>query len=271
MIASLLESYWLLPLLMAGLCGLLCPLLGTLLILQQRVQLTNLMAYAVLPGVVVGRVLSWPPLLAGVVAALIATTLTELLSALRPAGSGQPQAVLNVVLAGSLGLGVLLVQAFDLPVDLDALLFGDLLLATPEDLLPVGLALLLLLLLLAWRLPQLQWLGLDPHGAERLELPLRRLRLTMAGLTALVVVSVMAAVGLALVMALICAPSLASLARARRSLEQALAWAGLLGVAVSLAGCALALQLNLPPGPWMACLCLPLLLVPSAADARPSA
>lgn len=32
----LLDPWWLIPLLFAGLCGLVCPLLGTLLVLQQR-------------------------------------------------------------------------------------------------------------------------------------------------------------------------------------------------------------------------------------------
>ncbi|MFO7628329.1 MAG: metal ABC transporter permease [Prochlorococcaceae cyanobacterium] len=254
------EPFWLIPLLLAGLCGLLCPLLGTLLVLQQRVLATNLMAYAVLPGVVIGQALGLPPLLAGLVGALGAVMLAEGLIAHRPAGSGQTEAVLNAVLAGSLGIGVLLIQALELPVDLDGLLFGDLLVAGPTDVLRLLLALALLGLMLKHRFRQLQWLGLDPEGAEALELPLGRLRLAMAALTALVVVSATAAVGLALVMALICAPSLAALAGAG-SLGQALRRAAGLGVAVSAAGCALALGFNLPPGPLMACCSLPLLLV----------
>ncbi len=92
-----------------------------------------------------------------------------------------------------------------------------------------------------------------------MELPVHRLRLGMAALTALVVVCATAAVGLALVMGLICAPSLAALAVAA-SLAQALRRAALVGLVVSLAGCTLALVFNLPPGPLMASCCLPLLL-----------
>lgn len=255
--------FWLIPLLLAGVCGLTCPLLGTLLVLQQRIQTTNLMAYAVLPGVVLAQALGLPLLLGGVASALGAVLLAEALIAARADGSGSgggsAEAVLNTVLAGSLGLGVLLVQALALPVDLEALLFGDLLVAGPGDLLGMVLVLALLLAMIRWRFPQWQWLGLDPEGAESLELPVGRLRLLMAALTALVVVSATAAVGLALVMALICAPSLAALADAS-SLGQALRRAALIGLVVSLAGCALALRLNLPPGPLMACACLPLLL-----------
>ena len=257
--SQLLEPWWLIPLAVAGLCGLLCPLLGTLLVLQQRLLATNLMAYAVLPGVVVAKALGWPPLLGGMGGAVAAVLLAESLMAGLPAGGGgRAEAVLNTVLAGSLGLGVLLIQALELPVDLDGLLFGDLLVAAPADLGRLLAALVLLLLVLRLRFRSLQWLALDPEGAEEMELPMGGLRLLMAALTALVVVSATAAVGLALVMALICAPSLAALVTAR-NLPQALVRAAGLGLGLALVGCAVALAFNLPPGPLMACFCLPLL------------
>ncbi|MFN9637499.1 MAG: metal ABC transporter permease, partial [Synechococcaceae cyanobacterium] len=204
--AALDDPFWLIPLLLAGLCGVICPLFGTLLVLQRRVLATNLMAYAVLPGVVVGQALALSPLLVGCASALGAVLLVEALIAARRDGGGAAEAVINTVLAASLGLGVLLVHALALPVDLEALLFGDLLVAGPDDLLRMGLALALVLMVIRGGFQRWQWLGLDPEGAEQLERPLRGPRLGMAALTALVVVSATAAVGLALVMALICAP-----------------------------------------------------------------
>lgn len=257
--AALNEPFWLIPLLLACCCGVSCPLLGTLLVLQRRVLTTNLMAYAVLPGVVIGQPLGLPPLLTGLASALAAVLLVEALIAAGRHDAGAAEALLNTVLSASIGLGVLLVQVLALPVDLEGLLFGDLLVAGPDDLVRMGLVLLLVLLVIRGRFQQWQWLGLDPDGAEQLELPVRGLRLAMAALMALVVVSAMAAVGLALVMALICAPSLAALADAT-SLSQALRRAALIGLAVSLVGCVLAVGLNLPPGPLMASCCLPLLL-----------
>jgi zinc/manganese transport system permease protein len=258
-VAALNEPFWLIPLLLACFCGLSCPLLGTLLVLQRRVLTTNLMAYAVLPGVVIGQALDLPPLLTGMASALAAVLLVEALIAVRRDDAGAAEALLNTLLSASLGLGVLLVQVLELPVDLEGLLFGDLLVAGPDDLVRMGLVLVLVLLVIRGRFQQWQWLGMDPDGAEQLELPVRGLRLGMAALTALVVVSATAAVGLALVMALICAPSLAALAGAT-SLSQALRRAALIGLVVSLVGCVLAVGLNLPPGPLMASCCLPLLV-----------
>ena len=258
--APLSEPFWLLPLVVAALCGLVCPMLGTLLVLQRRIPATNLMATAVLPGVVIGQALGIPLLLAGMASALVWVLLAEATIARSSMAAGEAEAVLNGALAGSLGLGVLLVALLERPLDLDGLLFGDLLVAGPADALRLGLALLLLLALLGGALPGWQWLALDPEGAVDRELPVRRLRLLLAALTALVVVSATAAVGLALVMALVVGPSLAALAGAR-SLGQALARAALLGLGVSLLGCGLAVVANLPPGPLIACLCLPLLLL----------
>lgn len=260
--------FWLIPLLLAAVCGLACPVLGCLLVLQRRIQTTNLMAYAVLPGAVLSQALALPTLVGGTATALLAAWMVEGLIGSTPATGGdrdgRPEAVLNAVLAGSLALGVLLVQALHLPVDLEALLFGDLLVAGPEDLLGMVLITGVLLLTLRARWSQWQWLALDPEGAKRLELPVRGLRFTMAALTALVVVAATSAVGLALVIALITAPALAGLPGST-SLGQALRRSALIGLLVCLAGCGFALLLNLPPGPVMACGCLPLLLRRRAA------
>ncbi len=42
--------FWFLPLVMALLVGILCPVMGTLLVTQRRVLQANLISHAVLPG-----------------------------------------------------------------------------------------------------------------------------------------------------------------------------------------------------------------------------
>lgn len=255
------DSWWLVPLTMALVCGLTCPLLGTVLVVQQQVMNTNLMAYAVLPGLVIGQALNLDPVVGGLLSALATVALIEPWLDAHHASGRNSDAVRNTALAGCLGLGVLLIQLFDVRLELDALLFGDLLTATSSDLCWLVLSAVVLLGLLRWRFTDLQWLGLDPEAAAERELPIRRLRLAMAVATAMVVVTATAAVGLALVMALICGPALLGLHHAR-SLTQALTRAAFVGTGVSMGGCGLALGLNQPPGPLMAllaCCCLPVL------------
>jgi zinc/manganese transport system permease protein len=264
--------WWLLPLLLALVVGALCPLAGTLLLVQRRLFLANLVSHAVLPGLAVAVALNLDPGLGGLVSGVAGALLAERLSRQDRPGQEADDAVINTVLAGFLGLGVLLIPLLGIRVNLEAVLFGDLLAAAPLDVLRACGALLALLILLALRYRQYVYLGVDPLGAASAGLPVRRLRLLLTAVTALTVVSAMTAVGVVLVIALMGAPALLALAGAA-SLRQALLRAALIGMALSAAGFALALQpaVNLPPGPLIGVLCLAVLPLPAWLERRASA
>jgi len=152
-------------------------------------------------------------------------------------------------------------------VDLNSLLFGDLLTAGPADLQRAAIALGLLLMLVCSRYQQLVFLAVDPEGAAAAGLPVRRLQQLLSLATTLVIVSGMAAVGLILAIALYSAPALIGL-RSATSLRGALGRSAAIGMAVAVAGFGLSLLLDSPPGPVIACLCVPLLLGSAAAPHR---
>jgi zinc/manganese transport system permease protein len=255
------SAWWLLPFLVALVVGALCPLTGTLLLLQRRLFLANLVSHAVLPGLALALALQLDPGFGGVLSGVAGALLAERFSR-SPGRADQAgdEAVLNTVLAGFLGLGVLLIPLLGLRVDLEAVLFGDLLAATGFDLLRSLLALVAMLLLVVLRYRQYVYLGVDPMGAASAGLPVRRLRLLLTLVTAFTVVSAMTAVGVVLVIGLMAAPALLALSGAR-SLRQALWRSALAGTALSGAGFWLAIQpsVNLPPGPLIGVLCLVLL------------
>jgi len=205
-------SWWLPPLLMALITGVTAPISGTLLVVQRRVLVGNLISHAVLPGLALAVALRLPPLLGGLVSGLLSVLLAERLF-VGPANSDQ-EAVSNTVLAGFLGLGVLLIPLLGVRVHLEALLFGDLLLVGSRELLWALLSLLLLGLLVSRFYRELVFLGVDPQGAEACGVPVDRLRLLLPVCTALVITSAMAAVGVILVIGLMCAPALVGLAGA---------------------------------------------------------
>lgn len=257
-------SLWILPLLMAALVGLLCPVTGTLLVTQRRVLQANLISHAVLPGLVVAVACGVDPAIGGVISGLLGAWLAERLQLQE---SASQDAVINTVLAGFLGLGVLLVPLLQLRLDLEALLFGDLLIVTGADVARVALAGLALMTLLLSRYSQLVYLGVDADGAAAAGLPVRSLRLSLALVTAMVIVSAMAAVGVILVIGLLCAPVLPGLNTAL-SLRVAMARAAGVGLGMSGGGFLLALPLNLPPGPLIGVLCLLMLLLPGGRGAE---
>ena len=264
--------WWLLPLVLALVIGGLCPLAGTLLLVQRRLFLANLVSHAVLPGLALALALRLDPGLGGVISGLAGALLAERLSRGDRSGEGGDEAVLNTVLAGFLGLGVLLIPQLHIRVDLEAVLFGDLLAAAPADLLRSLLALVAVLLLLAWRYHHYVYLGVDPIGAASAGLPVQRLRLLLTLVTAFTVVSAMTAVGVVLVIALMGAPALVALAGAA-SLRQALGRSALVGMGISGGGFLLAIQpaVNLPPGPLIGVLCMALLPLASLQNQRLSA
>ena len=126
--------WWWLPFLLALVVGGLCPLAGTLLLVQRRLFLANLVSHAVLPGLALALALRLDPGLGGVLSGLAGALLAERFSRGSRSDSFADEAVLNTVLAGFLGLGVLLIPLLGIRVNLEAVLFGDLLAAAPVDL-----------------------------------------------------------------------------------------------------------------------------------------
>jgi zinc/manganese transport system permease protein len=259
------ELWWLLPLVMALLCGLVSALAGTLLLVQRRLFQANLISHAVLPGLALALAMGIDPGLGGVVSGLAGALLAERLSG-GERGSGD-DAVLNTVLAGFLGLGVLLIPLLGIRVDLEAVLFGDLLAASLADLVRTLLALAAVLALLVLRYRELVFLGVDPLGAASAGLPVRAMRLLITLVTAFTVVSAMTAVGVVLVIALMGAPALLALNDAT-SLRQALCRAAAVGMTLAGVGFLLAIQpaINLPPGPLIGVLSM--FLLPFSSQGR---
>ena len=106
--------------------------MGTVLITHKRLLQVNLISHSVLPGLALAVALGVDPSIGGVISGLFGALLVESLTNKR---NDNYDAVMNTILAGSLGLGVLLVPLFGIRIDLESVLFGDLLTADYGDLL----------------------------------------------------------------------------------------------------------------------------------------
>ncbi len=237
---------------MALLVGMLCPATGAVLITHRRLLQANLISHAVVPGLVLALAIGVDPAFGGVLSGLIGAVVAERFVSKR---NGENEVIINTVLAGTLGLGVLLIPLLEIRVDLESILFGDLLAVGPADLIRILLASIALLLLLRTSYQKLVYLGLDPEGAVASGLKVSSLRLAMAFVTALVVVSSMSAVGVILVIGLLSAPALFGLYQAP-SLYSAMLRSAVFGILFSFVGFLLAIAFNLSPGPLIGVLCL---------------
>ena len=169
-------------------------------------------------------------------------------------------AVMNTILAGSLGLGIILIPILGIRIDLEAVLFGDLLTANEVDLFRTLIAFLVFTCLMFFGYDKLVYVGLDPEGADANGIDVSFLNLALGVTTALVIVSSMAAVGVILVIALLSTPALMGLVQAS-SLRVAMVRSSIFGVVISVLGFSLAILFNLAPGPLISVLCVAFLVL----------
>ena len=162
---------------------------------------------------------------------------------------------MNTVLAGFTALGVLLVPLLQTRVDLETILFGDLLAANSSDIIRTLIATTALILLLLTRYQDLVFLGVDPDGAIAAKRPVTQIRFIAIVITALVIISAITAVGIILVIALLCAPVLMHIDKST-SLKQLILKSSATGLALTSGGMMLAIAVDLPPGPVIGSLCM---------------
>ena len=250
------DNWWFIPSVVAMLVGVFCPATGAILLTQRRLLQANLITHAVLPGIVLSLAFDWNFTAGGLISAVLGALLAEHLNRSFP---GREDGVMNTVLAGFIALGVLLIPLLQLRIDVESLLFGDVLAANEGDLLRTVIAGVALLVLLSLRYRDLVYLGVDPDGAASAGRPVVQLRFAVTVVTALVVICSLTAVGVVLVIALLCAPVLMHLEQSS-SLKTLMLRASGTGLALSSGGIGLAILLDLPPGPLIGVLCVLLLL-----------
>ena len=244
---------WLLaPLVVTAFTGILCPAMGAVLVTHKRLLQVNLISHCVLPGLALAVAIGIPPSIGGVISGLAGAITAERLT---NKANENYEAILNTVLAGSLGLGVLIIPLLGIRIDLEAILFGDLLTANMADLTRTLIAFLIFSCLMFFGYNQLVHVGLDPEGAAASGIKVSLLSLALSFSTALVIVSSMAAVGVILVIALVSSPALIGLANAT-SLRIAMYRSAFFGLCISLVGFVLAIRFNLAPGPLIGVLCI---------------
>ena len=246
------QIWWLLPLVLSLLIGVICPATGSLLITQRRILLANLMAHSVLPGLVIALAIGIDPTFGGLISGLLGALIAERLN---QRFKGREESSMNTVLAGFTALGVLLVPLLQTRVDLETILFGDLLAANSIDLIRTLIATSALILLLLTRYQDLVFLGVDPDGAIAAKRPVTQIRFVAIIITALVIISAITAVGIILVIALLCAPVLMHIERST-SLKQLIIKSSATGLALTSGGMMLSSAVDLPPGAVIGSLCM---------------
>jgi len=235
-------------LLAALLVGVICPVVGTYMVLKGLSFFGDALAHSILPGVVLTFLFGWPLALGAMIAALVAAFLIGVIS---QRSSLQEDTAIGIVFAGAFALGVAMMSTVSsYAVDLTHILFGDVLGVSVTDLWVMLLLGLVVLGAIVAFYKELLVLTFDPVLALVLRLPATALRYLLLGVIALTVVTSLQTVGIALVLAMLVTPAATAQLLTRR-LPSMMLVAALLGLFANVTGLYISYYLNIASGPTM--------------------
>ncbi|HEX4746248.1 MAG TPA: metal ABC transporter permease [Gaiellaceae bacterium] len=225
--------------------GVLAPAVGFFLV-QRRQSLTgDGIGHVAFAGVAAGILLDVSPVLMALAFAVLGGLLIELL---RSRGATAGDQALAIVFYTGIALGVVLVaRAGALNVDLFQYLFGSILTVTRGDLVTIALLGAVGLGTVAVLYRAFAAVVIDEEGARVAGVPIGRLNVALAALTAVTVALSMRVVGILLVAALMVLPVSAA-GRVAWSMRSTLVLSMAIGTGSALVGLTIAYYADLPAG-----------------------
>ena len=232
-------------LLAAVLVGILCPIVGTYLIVQRMAMLGDVVAHGVLPGLAIASFFNIPILVGAFTCGLFSTFV---ITWIRTQSRISVDTAMAITFSTFFSLGITLLTVFRSRVSLEQLLFGDILSITPGDVWQIGAIAGLVLIGVSLFYKELLFFTFDPLGAEALGLPVNRINLgLMAGIT-LAIIAGIKTVGVILVISLMVGPA-ATAYLLVKELHWMMSLGATLGVLFSVVGIYGSYYLDIPSGP----------------------
>ncbi|WP_088892943.1 metal ABC transporter permease [Leptolyngbya ohadii] len=230
------------------LVGVLCPIVGSYLIVQRMALLGDVIAHAVLPGLAIAHFIGIEMLIGAFSFGILSTFV---IAWIRSQSRVSVDAAMAITFASFFGLGITLLTLFRSRLDLLDLLFGDILSVTWEDVGRTAIISVVILVCIKLFYKELLFFTFDRVGAEASGLPVQWINLgMMAGIT-LTLIAGMKIIGVVLVVSLMVGP-----ATTAYLLVKELHWMMILGAAIgvlcSVSGLYLSYFLDLPSGPTIA-------------------
>ncbi|ERT06787.1 ABC 3 transport family protein [Lyngbya aestuarii BL J] len=230
--------------LVAVLMGILCPVVGSYLIVQRMGLLGDVIAHAVLPGLAIAFYLGIDIFLG----AFISGTLSTLIIAwIQSQSRVKIDAAMALVFSGFLALGILLITVLESKLDLHSFLFGDILSVTTRDVVRTLMITLFILLCVRLFYKELLFYTFNPLGAQAMGLPVNLINIGLVSAITLTIIASMQAVGVVLVVSLLIGPAITAYLLVKE-LHQMMGLGAIFGIFSSVAGMYISYYLNVPSG-----------------------
>jgi len=230
---------------MAGiLAAVLCPVVGSYLIVQRMTLLGDVLAHSVLPGIVVAFFLRLEVLTGALISGLASA---GLIAWVRTQTKVKEDAAMATIFHSFFSLGVVLITILKIRINLESFLFGDLLGITREDVVRTALITIIVLVLVKLFYKELLFYTFDPVGAEAVGLPVKTLHLALVTSITVTIIASMQTIGVVLVVAMLATPALSAYLLVKE-LHQMMISGSAIAVLGTILGLYLSYYLSLPSG-----------------------
>ena len=225
--------------------GILGAVVGSYLILQQMGMMSGVISHAVLPGISISLFLEinigMGAFIAGVLSALVVMEIQK-------RSQIKVDAAMALTLTSFLAVGVILINSLKTnQIDLDEILFGDILGVTSGDVWRTAAIASIILLLTKLFYKELEFYTFDPLGAKACGLPVNLLHFGLVCAISLTIVASMQTVGVLLVMSLLVGPAITAYLLVKE-LHQMMWLGSIIGAVSSVTGMYLSYYGDLPSG-----------------------
>jgi manganese/iron transport system permease protein len=228
------------------LIGILCPIVGSYLIVQRMALFGDVVAHCVLPGLSLSFFLGIDLTIGAFISGILGASLVTWI---RSQTRVKVDAAMALTFSSFFALGVLLISTLKNNVDLDSFLFGDILGVTTHDIIRTAIVTSLIIGAVGLFYKELLFYTFDRTGAMAMGLPVKWISLGFTVAITLTIIASMQAVGVILVISLLVGPALTAYLLVKE-LHQMMILGSIIGVFVSVVGVYLSFYLkNVPSGP----------------------
>lgn len=227
------------------LVGILCPIVGSYLIVQRMALLSDVIAHSVMPGLSISLFLGIDILIGAFVSGILGAVTIVLI---RSQSRVKVDSAMALTFSSYFALGVMLITVLQNKLDLDSFLFGDILSITGTDILRTLAIATVILLSIKLFYKELLFYTFDQTGAQAIGLPVNAIYMGFMVMITLTIIASMQAVGVILVISLLVGPALTAYLLVKE-LHQMMLLGAVFGIFASVMGVYLSYFFNLPSGP----------------------
>jgi manganese/iron transport system permease protein len=227
------------------LIGILCPVVGSYLIVQRMALLGDVIAHCVLPGLSISYFLGIDILIGAFTSGILGSFL---IAGIRSQSRIKVDSAMALTFSTFFALGITLITVLKNKRILDEFLFGDILSINQSDILRTAAISAVILMAVVLFYKELLFYVFDRTAAQASGLPVNTIYIGFMAAITLTIIASMQAVGVILVIALLIGPALTAYLLVQELHHMMLLGAGI-GVIASITGMYLSYYFNLPSGP----------------------